>query len=72
MRRYVGEAKPGEASKGKITGFNVMPGGPSGIPGSPGYATQLGHWLTADYHSVNMNDMIPSAEATREVLSPPE
>jgi penicillin amidase len=66
VRRYVGEANTGPQ---KITGNNVMPGGPSGIPGSPGYATQLGTWLTADYHSVNMSSVIPGG--TRETLTPP-
>jgi hypothetical protein len=46
-----------------------MPGGPSGIPGNPDYATQLGDWLTADYHDVNMSQIVPNA--TREVLTPP-
>jgi penicillin amidase len=40
VRRYVGEA-----GDGKVRGSNVMPGGPSGVPGDPNYATQLGHWL---------------------------
>ena len=66
VRRYVGEAITGPP---KITGDNVMPGGPSGIPGSPGYATQLGSWLTADYHSVNMSQVVPGG--TTEVLTPP-
>ena len=35
--------------------MNVIPGGPSGIPGDPRYATQLGTWLTADYHDVEMD-----------------
>jgi penicillin amidase len=66
VRRYVGEVNTRPAN---VTGDNVMPGGPSGIPGSAGYATQLGSWLTADYHSVNMSSVIPGA--TTEVLSPP-
>jgi penicillin amidase len=51
-RRYVGEARTGP---GYIAGVNVVPGGPSGIPGDPNYATQLGTWLTADYHAVEMS-----------------
>jgi len=56
VRRYVGEARTGP---GKIAGVNVVPGGPSGIPGDPNYATQLGTWLTADYHAVEMGVSIP-------------
>ena len=46
VRRYVGRA---DAPAGS-SGVNVVPGGPSGIPGDPDYATQLAVWLTADYH----------------------
>jgi penicillin amidase len=66
VRRYVGEALTGPL---RVRGDNVMPGGPSGIPGNPDYATQLGDWLTADYHDVNMSQIVPNA--TREVLTPP-
>jgi acyl-homoserine lactone acylase PvdQ len=40
---------------GNIRGVNVMPGGPSEDASSPEYATQLGTWLTADYHKVRMS-----------------
>jgi penicillin amidase len=50
VRRYVGRAGADE-----IHGVNVVPGGPSGIAGDPGYATQLATWLTADYHAVKMS-----------------
>jgi penicillin amidase len=58
VRRYVGRAEPGG-----IVGVNVVPGGPSGIPGSADYATQLATWLTADYHTVKMS---PSASGGRK------
>ena len=45
-------------------------GGPSGIPGDPDYATQLGSWLTADYHRVNMGSFILTTK-TEETLTPP-
>ena len=61
VRRYVGRA-----DSHKIVGVNVVPGGPSGIPGDHDYATQLAVWLTADYHNVNKN-----ASGPREVLVPP-
>jgi penicillin amidase len=65
VRRYVGQAQTGPS---RISGVNVVPGGPSGIPGDPGYATQLGTWLTADYHLVHMSHFIPGASV--ETLTP--
>jgi penicillin amidase len=61
VRRYVGRAEPH-----KIVAVNVVPGGPSGIPGDPDYATQLATWLTADYHDVRKDGNGP-----RELLVPP-
>ena len=57
-RRYVGQVRRGRQ---RITGVNVVPGGPSGIPGDPYYATQLGAWLTADYHTVKMDLWFPNS-----------
>jgi len=51
VRRYVAKISTGHRN---ITGVNVVPGGPSGIPGDPNFATQLATWLTADYHTVKM------------------
>jgi penicillin amidase len=59
VRRYVGQTRRGSR---KITGVNVVPGGPSGIPGDPNYATQLGTWLTADYHTVKMDLWFPKSQ----------
>ncbi len=64
VRRYVGQ-KLGP----KISGVNVVPGGPSGIPGDPDYATQLATWLTADYHKVNMKPFVLVGD--KDVLVPP-
>jgi penicillin amidase len=64
VRRYVGE-KRGP----KIVGENAVPGGPSGIPDTPGYATQLAVWLTSDYHKVGMLPFIPPGKA--DLLVPP-
>ena len=61
VRRYVGRA--GVGGPFGVSGFNVMPGGPSGVPGSPDYATQLGTWLTSDYHPVEMRQS-PAKGAT--------
>ena len=70
VRRYVGEAgEPGAGSA--VRGYNVMPGGPSGVPGDALYATQLGAWLTADYHKVEMKRSGPPGLALRaEVFVP--
>jgi penicillin amidase len=56
VRRYVGQPLWGKNGAGpRISGENVVPGGSSGIPGDPLYAAQLGDWLTADYHVVDMS-----------------
>lgn len=45
-RRFVGEmAMP-------IRGFQILPGGQSGVLGSPFYASQLGRWLTNQYREL--------------------
>jgi penicillin amidase len=63
VRRYVGQVRRGLQ---KITGVNVVPGGPSGIPGDPYYATQLGAWLTADYHTVKMDLWFPNSRFVKK------
>jgi penicillin amidase len=67
VRRYVGgptgiASRRTGRSSAKISGVNVMPGGPSENPFSPNYATQLGLWLTADQHSVPMGMNIPKKD----------
>jgi penicillin amidase len=64
VRRYVGQNLDG-----KISGENVVPGGPSGVPGDPDYATQLATWLTADTHKVSMKTLVPRGE--QDLLVPP-
>jgi penicillin amidase len=54
VRRYIGQPDPAALPGPAIRGQNSLPGGPSGVPGSPDYATQLAVWLTADYHDVGM------------------
>jgi penicillin amidase len=66
VRRYVGEAGRYRGPAGSIRGFNVIPGGSSGDPSSPLYATQLGKWLTADYHKVVMTDEVAAANAVSD------
>lgn len=43
-RRFVGEMFPA------ITASEIIPGGQSGVLGSPFYASQLSRWLTNEYH----------------------
>jgi penicillin amidase len=70
VRRYVGVGGLwAVGGAGWVRGYNVIPGGPSGDPDSPLYTTQLGSWLTADYHAVRMDDHVP-APIQREVLVP--
>ena len=48
-RRYVGELGPGPQ---RIDAETSLPGGPSGVLGSPLYANLLGRWLTNDTYPV--------------------
>ncbi|HME68326.1 MAG TPA: penicillin acylase family protein [Myxococcota bacterium] len=57
VRRYVGVAGAGGFDRGGVEGWNVIPGGSSGNPASPLYATQLGDWLTVDQHPVIMSEL---------------
>ena len=71
VRRYVGGPSPSVRQRTgrsalKISGVNVMPGGPSENPFSPNYATQLGLWLTADQHPVPMGMNIPAKDTQSE------
>jgi penicillin amidase len=62
-RRYIGEAS--RAPRG-IDGQTTLPGGQSGVLGSPLYANILGRWLTNDYYDIRqrMNDVKQSAAST--------
>ncbi|MCS6816418.1 MAG: penicillin acylase family protein [Blastocatellia bacterium] len=46
-RRFLGEARPDG-----IRALQIIPGGQSGILGSPLYASQLSLWLTNSYHAL--------------------
>ena len=48
-RRFVGVLDPAGIDAGE-----VIPGGQSGVLGSPHYASQLGRWLTNDYHPLRL------------------
>jgi len=54
VRRYTGVAGAGAFPGARVLGTNVIPGGSSGIPGDPLTTRQLGLWLTADAHPVEM------------------
>ena len=74
VRRYVGLARrphPVFGGGANIDGFNVMPGGPSGVPGDPDYATQLAAWLTGESHPVGMATPPLGHQTSREYFLPP-
>jgi penicillin amidase len=48
-RRFVGEMQT------KIAASEIIPGGQSAVLGSPSYASQLGRWLTNNYHPLIVN-----------------
>ena len=67
-RRYVGEAS---RSPRGISGNTVLPGGESGVLGSPLYANILGRWLTNDYYDIRqrVKDVKQSA-ASKQMFVP--
>ncbi|MDH3276352.1 MAG: penicillin acylase family protein, partial [Gammaproteobacteria bacterium] len=52
-RRYVGE---GSRAPRSISGRTILPGGESGVLGSPLYANILGRWLTNDYYDIRQRN----------------
>lgn len=48
-RRFVGEMST------PVKAFEILPGGQSGVLGNPTYASQLGRWLTNQYHDVKIS-----------------
>jgi penicillin G amidase len=63
--RYVGVAGAGADPLARVVGWSVIAGGSSGDYRSPLYVKQLGMWLTADYHPVEMFE----DEASRAAIS---
>lgn len=59
------------ASGAEVQGFAVVPGGSSGDPEHPHYASQLPLWLTADTHEVPMTRRAVRAVAKRVELFEP-
>jgi penicillin amidase len=72
VRRYVGIAGAGVFPGAQVVGWNVIPGGSSGVPGNPLYTAQLPMWLTADQHPVEMfeSEAVRGALATELFRSP--
>ena len=66
-RRYVGEGS--RAPRG-ISGRTILPGGESGVLGSPLYANILGRWLTNDYYDIRQRnrDVKRSAASTQKFV----
>jgi penicillin amidase len=58
-RRFVGVLDPAG-----IDAEEILPGGQSGVLGSPAYANQLGRWLTNQYHPLLLNPEAVVADAT--------
>ncbi|MEM6794839.1 MAG: penicillin acylase family protein [Acidobacteriota bacterium] len=60
-RRFVGVLNPAG-----IEARQVIPGGQSGVLGDPNYASQLGLWLTNDYHDVLFTPEAIAADQVEE------
>ena len=57
-RRFVGEMTP------TIAASEIIPGGQSAVLGSPLYASQLGRWLTNNYHALPVGVAAATATVT--------
>ena len=70
-RRYIGESS---RSPRGIKGQTVLPGGESGVLGSPLYANILGRWLTNEYYDIRQRnrDVKQSAASTQKFVPPRE
>ncbi len=67
VRRYVG----GPHSNGRITGSSSLPGGESGVLGSPFYANLLPEWLTNESHRhMTQRGPVVRNASSREVFRP--
>ncbi len=60
-RRFVGEMFP------TISASEIIPGGQSGVLGSPLYVSQLGRWLTNQYHPLPIPATAALAQGTTVV-----
>lgn len=60
-RRFVGEMST------PIKAWQVIPGGQSGVLGSPLYASQLGRWLTNQYQTLPVSAGAAAGQVTTEI-----
>jgi acyl-homoserine lactone acylase PvdQ len=67
-RRYVGEVG---AAKGGILAESSLPGGTSGVPGSPFRTNLLGRWLTNDTYLVRQDESEIAADTVATVRLTP-
>lgn len=65
-RRFVGEM-----TSAGVNAFQIIPGGQSGIIGSPFYANMLGRWLTNRYHPMLLTPAAVAADRLSEELFVP-
>jgi len=59
-KRFIGEAR-----RSGIRAVQVLPGGASGVPGTPSFGSQVELWATNDYHEAAME----KGEAMRNAVS---
>mgnify|MGYP002396478409 CR=1 FL=1 len=65
-RRFIGEMSPS-----RIRAYQIIPGGQSGILGSPAHANMLGRWLTNSYHEVLLTgEQVDASRAAEEQFTP--
>ncbi|RMG56278.1 MAG: hypothetical protein D6723_00680 [Acidobacteria bacterium] len=65
-RRFVGEMTPAG-----VNGFEIIPGGESGVVSSPFYASMLGRWLTNHYHPMLLRRNQVEADRMSEQMFEP-
>ncbi|MEM1207230.1 MAG: penicillin acylase family protein, partial [Acidobacteriota bacterium] len=65
-RRFVGVLDPAG-----IRAEQILPGGQSGQLGHPHYASQLGRWLTVDYHPLLLDPAAIAADTASELRFEP-
>lgn len=65
-RRFVGEMTPAG-----VNGFEIIPGGESGVVSSPFYASMLGRWLTNRYHPMLLRpNQVEADRMSEQVFEP--
>jgi len=64
-KRFIGEAR-----RSGIHAVQVIPGGASGVPGTPFFASEVERWATNDYHDAasDLGDVLRSAVSVRVLV----